>query len=549
MVTVVAGLWLGWAGLTRIRDKGFPRLPLGGAWSLAVVGGIVVIAGLTLPRQFMRPNVATPTPSGARPASTATLAIDEPPSGQVVPSTDAQLDVVMTLDGGHHRRHRQHDAHAGHRTHPPVARRHPRLHDVRARAARRHPGPRPGRAHARGGVRRRRPRAVRSTRDRTGDVHDRGWSMRRIGRPSLALGIACVIALGLAGPAAAHANLAALRSGGERAPRPGTRRGHHDVLRAARPVAVDRARPGRERRTGRGGTGRGRARARRPAADRAPREPARRRLHGELARGLRGGRARDRGRVQLRGQRGAGHGRHAERPRADDAIAVRGQRRRQAPAVRGARAVVRRRRRRVCSRSGAGSPSGSVCCGSRRRRPWSASSTMLLSERATLGVSMGDLLSSATGTDYLWLLGGVTFAAVVGARRGAEVRPDLARRCRGRRGGGHAHPCHRRSRRRRGDPGAPDRPAMAPLHGRERVDGGPRADVPLAPGATPNRGKRPGRRGPGVLVPGRLRAGRRARHRRAPRDAGGRRPVEAVRSVPRLVRDDARRQGRASSWS
>jgi hypothetical protein len=101
MVTVVAGLWLGWAGVTRIRDKGFPRLPLGGAWSLAVIGGIVVIAGLTLPRQFMRPNnVASPTPSGARPASTAMLAIDEPPSGQVVPANDAQLDVVMTLDGG-----------------------------------------------------------------------------------------------------------------------------------------------------------------------------------------------------------------------------------------------------------------------------------------------------------------------------------------------------------------------------------------------------------------------------------------------------------------
>ena len=101
LVTVVAGLWLGWAGLTRIRDKGFPRLPVGGAWSLAVVGGIIVIAGLTLPRQFMRPNVATPTPSGARPASTATLAIVEPPSGQLVPSKDPQLNVVMTLDGGH----------------------------------------------------------------------------------------------------------------------------------------------------------------------------------------------------------------------------------------------------------------------------------------------------------------------------------------------------------------------------------------------------------------------------------------------------------------
>ena len=85
MVIVVAGLWLGWAGVTRIRGKGFPRLPLGGAWSLAVIGGIVVIAGLTLPRQFMRPNVATPTPSsGARPASTATLAIDEPSAGRPV---------------------------------------------------------------------------------------------------------------------------------------------------------------------------------------------------------------------------------------------------------------------------------------------------------------------------------------------------------------------------------------------------------------------------------------------------------------------------------
>ena len=37
---------------------------------------------------------------------------------------------------------------------------------------------------------------------------------------------------------------------------------------------------------------------------------------------------------------------------------------------------------------------------------------MLLSERASLGVSMGDLLSSSTGRDFLWLLGGVTFAVV-----------------------------------------------------------------------------------------------------------------------------------------
>jgi copper transport protein len=50
--------------------------------------------------------------------------------------------------------------------------------------------------------------------------------------------------------------------------------------------------------------------------------------------------------------------------------------------------------------------------------------TMLLSERAALGVSMGDLLSSATGADYLWLLGGVTFAGIAAldaARRSDRV--------------------------------------------------------------------------------------------------------------------------------
>jgi hypothetical protein len=100
LITVVGGLWIGWAGLSRIRHKGFPRMPLGGAWSLAVVGGMVVIAGLTLPRQFMRPNAASPTaiPAGARPASTATLAITRPTQGQTVSGT--QVEVVMTLDGG-----------------------------------------------------------------------------------------------------------------------------------------------------------------------------------------------------------------------------------------------------------------------------------------------------------------------------------------------------------------------------------------------------------------------------------------------------------------
>jgi copper transport protein len=50
---------------------------------------------------------------------------------------------------------------------------------------------------------------------------------------------------------------------------------------------------------------------------------------------------------------------------------------------------------------------------------------MLLSERATLGVSMGDLLSSSTGADFLWLLGGVAFAAIIAVDAARRDRASL----------------------------------------------------------------------------------------------------------------------------
>ena len=59
LVTVVAGLWVGWAGVSRLRGRGFPRIPTWGAWVLSVLGVLIVVGGLTLPRQFMRPNVAS----------------------------------------------------------------------------------------------------------------------------------------------------------------------------------------------------------------------------------------------------------------------------------------------------------------------------------------------------------------------------------------------------------------------------------------------------------------------------------------------------------
>jgi hypothetical protein len=98
LVTVVAGLWIGWAGLSRIRDKGFGRIPIGAAWLLALFGVAVMIGGLTLPRQFLKPNTASATPSGPRPTSTASLVIARPTEGQRV-ATD-QIEVVMELSGG-----------------------------------------------------------------------------------------------------------------------------------------------------------------------------------------------------------------------------------------------------------------------------------------------------------------------------------------------------------------------------------------------------------------------------------------------------------------
>jgi hypothetical protein len=97
LVTVVAGLWIGWAGVSRVRHRGFPRLPMVAACALTGAGVVVVVAGLTLPRQFMRPN-PSPAPAGARPASTATMELMQPTDGQTVHGNE--LKVVMALPGG-----------------------------------------------------------------------------------------------------------------------------------------------------------------------------------------------------------------------------------------------------------------------------------------------------------------------------------------------------------------------------------------------------------------------------------------------------------------
>lgn len=98
LLAIVGGMWVGWAGVSRIRHKGFPRVPIVAAWTLSLLGVAIVVAGLTLPRQFLRPNTASATPTGARPASTATLALERPTDGQQISAK--QVEVVMSLTGG-----------------------------------------------------------------------------------------------------------------------------------------------------------------------------------------------------------------------------------------------------------------------------------------------------------------------------------------------------------------------------------------------------------------------------------------------------------------
>ena len=477
MVTVIAGLWLGWAGLSRIRRKGFPRLPLGGAYGLAVIGTAIVVAGLTLPPQFMHPNTTPPPSSSAtRPASTATLAIVQPAEGRSV--SGAQLEVVMTLDGG-----RIVDT-ASTRLTPDTGHVHlsldgrlvsmtyglVQLVEVQGLS------PEPTRSR-------------RSSSRRTTDLSCRGSSLARRSRwkgthePPRSGGARARRRRHVRAPARHHrvgsCEPGRIGPGRGRPAGTGAQRRHAVVHGAARSEAVQRPRPGRQR--CQRGSGAGGARVRQgcapgPAAGRAPR----RRVHGQLARRLRGGRTCDGRSVQLRGERGTGGRRHAERADLLVAAALDRRRRGQGLPLRRSRAVVRGGHRghlRV-RRSGARSARCALDRGGgdRGRR----------GRHALRGAGdAGGIDGRPPVVVHRYRLSlAPRRSRVRGHRvtgRGAPLRPALAGRGRGRRGGGHAHPRQRRSRRRRGDPDAGRRPAVVPLHGRERVDRRPGIGLPAGP--------------------------------------------------------------------
>jgi hypothetical protein len=100
VVLLFAGIWVGWAGWSRLKGRGFPRLPLGGAYALVGAGLVIAVSAAFVPRMLFGPTLLPPpaSPAAVRPASTAHLAIAHPTPGQRV--AGGTLDVVMTLDGG-----------------------------------------------------------------------------------------------------------------------------------------------------------------------------------------------------------------------------------------------------------------------------------------------------------------------------------------------------------------------------------------------------------------------------------------------------------------
>ena len=100
VVLLFAGLWIGWAGWSRLKGKGFPRLPIRGAYGLIGVGIALAISAAVVPRMIFGPTLAPPaaSPAAVRPSSTAAIGFSRPSPGVTVRGDT--LEVVMTLTGG-----------------------------------------------------------------------------------------------------------------------------------------------------------------------------------------------------------------------------------------------------------------------------------------------------------------------------------------------------------------------------------------------------------------------------------------------------------------
>jgi hypothetical protein len=98
LIMAFTGLWVGWAGWSRLRGKGFPRMARPVALSCVGVAVVIVVAATFVPRMLLGPNPGSAIPVGSRPRSTASLTIAQPPDGATVSSD--QLNVIVKVTGG-----------------------------------------------------------------------------------------------------------------------------------------------------------------------------------------------------------------------------------------------------------------------------------------------------------------------------------------------------------------------------------------------------------------------------------------------------------------
>ena len=98
---ILAGVWTGWVAVSRIRGRGFPRLPEPAAWAGVTLAIVLMAAAAIVPARIFP---ATSAPGGAveradaRPRSTASIAIVEPAPG--ASASEPDLEVVLRLEGG-----------------------------------------------------------------------------------------------------------------------------------------------------------------------------------------------------------------------------------------------------------------------------------------------------------------------------------------------------------------------------------------------------------------------------------------------------------------
>jgi hypothetical protein len=93
-ILVAAAVMTWWIGLSRLRGRGFPRLPRWVGRTLVALAPVVLVSSLVVP-QWIWPR---PSTTGPRPASTATIAFAQPSPGQMV--SGETLEVRVEVVGG-----------------------------------------------------------------------------------------------------------------------------------------------------------------------------------------------------------------------------------------------------------------------------------------------------------------------------------------------------------------------------------------------------------------------------------------------------------------